>query len=82
MPVRIAWLIATRHAKPSEILALTFTDKAAEEMTRKEHYFGGTEYERYAKENRENLYEEGVSVRYESPEQLIRLGLICRGNWL
>ena len=57
-------------------------DKAAEEMTRKEHYFGGTEYERYAKENRENLYEEGVSVRYESPEQLIGLGLICRGNWL
>ena len=29
---RIAWLIATGHAKPSEILALTFTDKAAEEM--------------------------------------------------
>ena len=29
---RIAWLIATRRAKPSEILALTFTDKATEEM--------------------------------------------------
>ncbi len=29
---RIAWLIATGRAKPSEILALTFTDKAAEEM--------------------------------------------------
>ena len=29
---RIAWLIASRMAKPSEILALTFTDKAAEEM--------------------------------------------------
>src|SRR5690242_10699415 len=29
---RIAWLIATRRAKPSEILALTFTDKAAHEM--------------------------------------------------
>ena len=29
---RIAWLIATRRARPSEILALTFTDKAAEEM--------------------------------------------------
>ena len=29
---RIAWLIATRRAKPSEILALTFTDKAAEAM--------------------------------------------------
>ncbi len=29
---RIAWLIAARRAKPSEILALTFTDKAADEM--------------------------------------------------
>ncbi|HLX35258.1 MAG TPA: ATP-dependent DNA helicase [Candidatus Limnocylindrales bacterium] len=29
---RIAWLIATRRAKPSEVLGLTFTDKAAEEM--------------------------------------------------
>jgi DNA helicase-2/ATP-dependent DNA helicase PcrA len=29
---RIAWLIATRRARPSEILALTFTDQAADEM--------------------------------------------------
>ena len=29
---RIAWLIATREARPSEILALTFTDQAADEM--------------------------------------------------
>ncbi len=29
---RIAWLIASRAARPSEILALTFTDKAAREM--------------------------------------------------
>ena len=29
---RIAWLVATRRAKPGEVLALTFTDKAAEEM--------------------------------------------------
>ncbi|MFC1727399.1 ATP-dependent helicase [Patescibacteria group bacterium] len=29
---RIKWLVATGKAKPSEILALTFTDKAAREM--------------------------------------------------
>lgn len=30
---RIAWLIAEKRARPSEILALTFTDRAALEMT-------------------------------------------------
>src|SRR5437660_11580259 len=29
---RIAWLIATRRARPDEILALTFTDKAAADV--------------------------------------------------
>jgi DNA helicase II / ATP-dependent DNA helicase PcrA len=29
---RVAWLIASRRAKPSEILALTFTERAADEM--------------------------------------------------
>ena len=30
---RIAWLIEQRHARPSEIVALTFTEKAAAEMS-------------------------------------------------
>lgn len=29
---RVAWLVATRQARPREILALTFTDNAAQEM--------------------------------------------------
>ena len=29
---RVAWLIASKRARPSEILALTFTERAADEM--------------------------------------------------
>ena len=29
---RVAWLVASRRARPSEILALTFTERAADEM--------------------------------------------------
>src|SRR5687768_1551714 len=29
---RVAWLIATKRARPREILALTFTDNASDEM--------------------------------------------------
>src|SRR6478609_3630148 len=29
---RVAWLIATKRAHPPEVLALTFTDRAADEM--------------------------------------------------
>lgn len=60
----------------------SLTDKAMEEMRRKQHFEGGAEYLRYASEKDPIFYEEGISVRYESIEQLMRLGLICRGNWL
>ena len=56
-------------------------EKAAEEMTRREHYAGGREYERYNAQDREILYEEGISVRYESPAQLVKLGLMTPGEW-
>ncbi|MDQ3448810.1 MAG: ATP-dependent helicase [Chloroflexota bacterium] len=35
MTRRVAWLIATKRARPSEVLALTFTDRAADEMQRR-----------------------------------------------
>ncbi|MCB1444685.1 MAG: glycosyltransferase family 2 protein [Rhizobiaceae bacterium] len=60
----------------------SLNEKAVEEMKRKQHYQGGTEYERYKEINSANFYEEGLSERYISPEQLISIGLMSRGNWL
>lgn len=60
----------------------SLADKAAEEMIRKQHYNAGQEYQRYVETHNPMFYEVGLSARYESPEQLIRFGLISRGNWI
>ncbi len=60
----------------------SLTSKAEEEMVRKEHFEGGTEYHRYMEAANPHFYEEGISIRYESPDQLIRLGLISPGSWI
>jgi Glycosyl transferase family 2 len=56
-------------------------DKAKEEMHRKEHYNASAEYRKYVDTQDPVFFCDGLSVAYESPEQLIRLGLINRGNW-
>lgn len=60
----------------------SLSDKASEEMARKQHYNAGAEYQSYVETHNPLFYEDGLSVRYDSPEQLIELGLISRGNWL
>jgi hypothetical protein len=57
-------------------------EKAAEEAMRKQHFGGGREYRRYRNAGDVSLYEPGISVKYESPEQLIELGLMSPGNWI
>lgn len=42
---RIAWILATRHAWPSQILAITFTNKAANEMKERVTRLVGNEAE-------------------------------------
>lgn len=56
-------------------------DKADEERHRNEHYAGGREYRQYRDAGDLTLHEEGVSVRYTSPRQLVELGLMSPGNW-
>jgi hypothetical protein len=60
----------------------SLSSKANEEMVRKQHYNASQEYQRYVETHNPMFYEDGLSIRYESPDQLINLGLISRGNWL
>jgi hypothetical protein len=57
-------------------------EKAAEEAVRNQHYDGGREYRRYRSAGDVSAYEPGISTRFESPEQLVELGLMCAGNWI
>lgn len=56
-------------------------DKAAEEMTRGQHYGGSVEYEAYHENETAEFHVPGISARYEGPEQLVDLGLMSPGRW-
>ena len=62
-------------------MVASLRDKAEEEARRGEHYAGGREYARYRRERDACFYEPGISVRYEGPAQLARLGLLSPGRW-
>ncbi|MEO0905528.1 MAG: glycosyltransferase family 2 protein [Pseudomonadota bacterium] len=57
--------------------------KSAEELERGQHFQNHTLYYDYHRSLTEDpeLWYEG-SYRYEGPEQLIKLGLMCKGSWL
>lgn len=57
-------------------------EKVEEEMARRQHYGGSREYKRYKENIRTALYLEGVSVKYEGTDQLVRLGLMHVGEWV
>jgi hypothetical protein len=57
-------------------------DKAREEVDRKQHYAGSREYRSYLDSEQIRFYETGISAKYESPEQLIELGLMSAGSWI
>ena len=60
----------------------TLTEKAAEELERREHYAGGAEYAAYAKALRDHpdLWTKS-SEAYISWHQLETLGLMSKGSW-
>ena len=60
----------------------TLTEKAAEELERREHYAGGAEYAAYAKALRDHpdLWTKN-SEAYISWHQLETLGLMSKGSW-
>lgn len=59
----------------------SLADKALEEQTRREHYAGGREYDRYLGRPADTLHASGISLRYEGPAQLQALGLMSAGRW-
>jgi len=56
-------------------------DKSAEEVQRREHYAGAAEYRSYAMRGDVVLHDPQVSLRYDGPAQLERLGFMQRGTW-
>lgn len=84
------WLLNKAHRK-GEIsttgalfhfkFVASLQDKATEEAVRGEHYAGGREYARYRDHGAAEFHEPGISVRYEGPGQLVRLGLMSAGRW-
>lgn len=60
----------------------TFTAKAEEEMTRKQHYAGSAEYKAYADKlsSQPELWCKW-SEKYINWRQLEILGLMSKGNW-
>lgn len=59
----------------------TLIEKASEETLRNQHYGDGREYDKYREKYDHILYDPDISVRYENPDQLIKLGLMTRGDW-
>ncbi len=55
----------------------TFKEKVNEELKRKQHYGDSCEYKKYSKKMQQlNFYDQRFSVKYESSDQLCKLGLI------
>ena len=66
------------HAKFTQGIA----EKAREELTRREHYSGGLEYEAYHRQGGDVRLWTPQSTEYEGPAQLLDLGLMSSGGWL
>jgi len=63
----------------------TFQDYVTREVERKEHYHDAMQYEHYLRrlssDNTLKLYDARFSIKYETSEQLIRLGIMrCKGS--
>lgn len=60
----------------------TFSEKAEEEMKRKQHYAASREYRTYLKQlNGDLLLWNEQSSEYQNWQQLEDMGLMARGNW-
>lgn len=56
-------------------------EKVEEEMTRKQHYESGAEYQKYREQGFNTLYDEYWAVKYEDSQQLLKLQMMHLGEW-
>jgi len=82
LPLTFGYAVDRRQGSPTGCLLhfkffSDISEKAREEMHRRQHAKNGWEYERYASMEEEETFYDGISVKYVDSKQLVEMGLMA-----